>query len=226
MYTLTSSTVHYIPVKINLTVAVLVKVQYHKRLSSSHAWGSKQSCVKMHRQNSAAVTLTQSKLPSVKELFCQLQPHLYTDLSIKFYQKLSQTQQKASRAELRSTDQRWQHNTATIARSQSISDNRIFYRTYTGTNITQTYRCTFKNMLHGCFSTTLKIMFRLACTNTQKKLHRHKMAFFSFLSFKDNLFLKSQRCSHHSSLQCTISLFVEVSTSEYWFGCNGSKSLE
>lgn len=142
----------------------------------------------MRRQNSAAVTLTQSKQPSVKELFCQIQPHLYTNVSIKFYQKLSETQQKARRAELRCTDQRQQHNTATIARFQSISDNRIFYRTYTGTNITQAYQCTFKNMLHGCFSTTLKIMFRLACTNTQKNYIDTKWLFFLFFSFQDNLF--------------------------------------
>lgn len=145
----------------------------------------------MNWQISAAVTLIQSKQSSVKELFCQIQPHLYTDLSIKFYQKLSETQQKASRTELRSTDQRRQHNTATIARFQSFSDNRIFYRTYTGTNIIQLYRCTFKNMLHGCFLTTVKIMFRLACTNTRKN-YRHKMAFFSFSFLKIISFKKSK----------------------------------
>lgn len=132
----------------------------------------------MRQQISAAVTLTQSKQPSVKELFCQIQPHLYRFIH-QILPKTIRNQQKARRAELRCTNQ--QHNTATIAIFQSISDNRIFYRTYTGTNITQLYRCTFKNVLHGCFLTTLKIMFRLACTNTQKNYIDTKWLFFFFL---------------------------------------------
>lgn len=217
-------TVHYIPVKINLAVAVLVKVQYHKRLSSSHAWGSKQSCVK-----NAPTELGSSRIDGILTAFCEravlpTQPPLYTDLSIQFYYKVSGTQQNASRAELRCTARWRQRYMATIAGFQSISDNRIFYRKgYIHRNKQyQAYRCTFQNMLHGCSSTTLKIMFRLACTNTQEKLHRHKMAsfFLKIISFKKSKVWPPQQVAVYNLPVC------KVSTSEYWFGCNGSKSLE
>lgn len=163
MYVSFSPTIHYIQVKMNLVVAVTKQQSCMRFETGNMCW-----------QISAPGDLTPKKQSFVKEVFgwsgtaLSLNfPTISKSIALKpeSQQKAEQGQAEAWRA------MATQHNTATMARFQSISNNtRIFYRnsTYTITYIIQAYRCTFENMLHCCISTTLNIMFRLASTNTEE----------------------------------------------------------